>query len=416
MHNFVFRMHKVLSYLAALFFCLPLMAQKNMDFISAVQSFSDEDFPKAEALFGILHAKDSTDDASTYYLGLCEFSTGKHNLAERHLKEAVNADTTNIWYLSSLASFYNATGRQAETAEICEKLVRLKPQSYKNSYTLCLIGDAKLSQRKESDAISYYSQAAEIDPEYAPAQIGLAEAMRMTGNFPAFFFNLNNFVENTGVNGPFKSDYIRNLIENIDSKFWWAWGDQVCNLVDKCLEQHPDDPKSHINKITTCSIKQDTLGLIEQCAKLIPVTAAAKDTANLLMAYSTIGDYYYMTGRRKEAFRNYEAALKINPRYVPVLNNYAYFLSEEKKQLRKALQMSRITIEEEPDNATYLDTYGWILYLLKRPDEAKPYFKHAMIFGGKDSDVALKHYSLVLEALGETDLATYYRILAENKK
>lgn len=416
MHNFVFRMHKVLSYLAALFFCLPLMAQKNIDFISAVQSFSDEDFSRAEALFGMLHAKDSTDDASTYYLGLCEFSTGKHSLAERHLKEAVKADTTNIWYLSSLASFYNATGRQAETADLCEKLVKLKPQSYKNSYTLCLIGDARLSQRKESDAISYYSQAAEIDPEYAPAQIGLAEAMRMRGNFPAFFFNLNNFVGNPTVNGPFKSDYIRNLIEHIDSKFWWAWGDQVCNLVDKCLEEHPDDAQSYLNKITTCVIKQDTLGVMEQCRRLIPLATETKDTTNLLTAYSTLGDYYHMTGKKKEAYRNYEAALKINPRYSPVLNNYAYFLSEEKKQLRKALQMSLITIEEEPDNATYLDTCGWILYLLKKPEEAKPYFKHAMIFGGKDSDVVLMHYSLVLEALGEKDLATYYRILAENKK
>ena len=409
-------MHKVLSYLTALFFCLPLTAQKNIDFISAVQSFSDEDFSRAEALFGMLHAKDSTDDASTYYLGLCEFSTGKHSLAEQHLKEAVAADTTNIWYLSSLGSFYNALGKQFEAADICEKLVRIKPQSYKNTYTLCLIGDARLSQRKDSVAVSYYNQALEIDPEYAPAQIGLAEAMRMKGNLPAFFFNLNHFMENPDVNGPIKSDYIQNLIRSIDSKFWWVWGEQVCKLVDKCLEMHPDDPQSYINKITTCSIKQDTLGVIEQCTRMLPVAAAAKDTTNILMAYSTIGDYYHMMGRKKDAYRNYEAALKINPRYVPVLNNYAYFLSEEKKQLRKALQMSRITIEEEPDNATYLDTYGWLLFLLKRPEEAKPYFKHAMIFGGKDSDVVLKHYSLVLEALGETDLATYYRILSENKK
>lgn len=409
-------MHKVLSYLTALFFCLPLTAQKNIDFISAVQSFSDEDFSRAEALFGMLHAKDSTDDASTYYLGLCEFSTGKHSLAEQHLKEAVAADTTNIWYLSSLGSFYNAVGRQFEAADVCEKLVRIKPQSYKNTYTLCLIGDARLSQRKDSVAVSYYNQALEIDPEYAPAQIGLAEAMRMKGNLPAFFFNLNHFMENPDVNGPIKSDYIQNLIRSIDSKFWWVWGEQVCKLVDKCLEMHPDDPQSYINKITTCSIKQDTLGVIEQCTRMLPVAAAAKDTTNILMAYSTIGDYYHMMGRKKDAYRNYEAALKINPRYAPVLNNYAYFLSEEKKQLRKALQMSRITIEEEPDNATYLDTYGWLLYLLKKPEEAKPYFKHAMIFGGKDSDVVLKHYSLVLEALGEKDLATYYRILSENKK
>ena len=72
-------------------------------------------------------------------------------------------------------------------------------------------------------------------------------------------------------------------------------------------------------------------------------------------------------------------------------------------------------VELEPDNATYLDTYGWLLYLLRRPKEAKPYFKHAMLYGGKDSAVVLEHYSKVLEALGEEDLATYYKNLSEQK-
>ena len=98
-----------------------------------------------------------------------------------------------------------------------------------------------------------------------------------------------------------------------------------------------------------------------------------------------------------------------------MLNNYAYYLSLEGRKLRKALKMSRRTIELEPDNATYLDTYGWLLYLLHRPKEAKPYFKHAMLYGGKDSAVVLEHYSKVLEALGEQDLATYYKNLADQK-
>jgi Tfp pilus assembly protein PilF len=77
--------------------------------------------------------------------------------------------------------------------------------------------------------------------------------------------------------------------------------------------------------------------------------------------------------------------------------------------------MSRKTIEAEPDNATYLDTYGWILYLLDRAEEARPHFKHAMLYGGKDSAVILDHYAEVLYALKEYDMAFVYWNLARQK-
>ena len=140
------------------------------------------------------------------------------------------------------------------------------------------------------------------------------------------------------------------------------------------------------------------------------------DTEAQLTGLSIIGDTYHSMGQSRKAYKTYEEALKINPRYCPVLNNYAYYLSEERRKLCKASRMSRITVEEEPDNATYLDTYGWILYLRGKAKEAKPYFKHAMIYGGKESEVILRHYSKVLEKLGEKNLAEYYRSLADNKK
>ena len=70
--------------------------------------------------------------------------------------------------------------------------------------------------------------------------------------------------------------------------------------------------------------------------------------------------------------------------------------------------MSYKTVVAEPDNATYLDTYGWILYLMGKPQEAKPHFKRAMLYGGKDSPVILDHYAEVLFALGEYPLARVY--------
>ena len=67
------------------------------------------------------------------------------------------------------------------------------------------------------------------------------------------------------------------------------------------------------------------------------------------------------------------------------------------------------------DNATYLDTYGWILFLRGKAAEAKPHFKHAMLYGGKDSPVILDHYAEVLYALGEYELAVVYWNMALQK-
>ena len=77
--------------------------------------------------------------------------------------------------------------------------------------------------------------------------------------------------------------------------------------------------------------------------------------------------------------------------------------------------MSKITITAEPDNPTYLDTYGWILYLQGKAAEAKPYFKHAMLYGGKDSAAVLDHYAEVLYRLKEYDTARVYWNLAKAK-
>ena len=54
--------------------------------------------------------------------------------------------------------------------------------------------------------------------------------------------------------------------------------------------------------------------------------------------------------------------------------------------------------------------------LQKKSKEAKPYFKHAMLYGGRDSSTILGHYATVLKALGETDLAKSFEMLAETKK
>ncbi|MBE6243005.1 MAG: tetratricopeptide repeat protein [Bacteroidales bacterium] len=153
--------------------------------------------------------------------------------------------------------------------------------------------------------------------------------------------------------------------------------------------------------------------VLDICTKVLEV--APKDSSKTLRAWSTMGDIYHQLGDDKKAYKAYDKALKINPDYIYVLNNYAYYLSVEGKKLKKAYNMSKRTIEAEPDNATYLDTFGWILYLQGKPLEAKPFFKHAMLYGGKDSVVIMDHYAEVLYALKEYDLAMVYWNMALKK-
>ena len=158
---------------------------------------------------------------------------------------------------------------------------------------------------------------------------------------------------------------------------------------------------------------KDYDNVLELCHRVLDV--APGDSSRTLRAWSTIGDIWHQKGDTKKSYKAYDKALKINPDYIYVLNNYAYYLSQEGKKLKKAYAMSKKTIEAEPDNATYLDTFGWILYLQGKALEAKPFFKHAMLYGGKDSPVIMDHYAEVLYELKEYDLASVYWNMAKQK-
>ena len=153
--------------------------------------------------------------------------------------------------------------------------------------------------------------------------------------------------------------------------------------------------------------------VLEVCEEVLEV--APRDSSKTLRAWSTMGDVYHKLGDDKKAFKAYEKALKVNPDYAYVLNNYAYFLCIEGRKLKKAEDMSYRAVQAEPDNANSLDTYGWILYLRGKLDDAKLQFKKAMLYGGKESAVILDHYAEVLYALKEYDVAFIYWNMALQK-
>ncbi|MBQ0016281.1 MAG: tetratricopeptide repeat protein [Bacteroidales bacterium] len=110
-----------------------------------------------------------------------------------------------------------------------------------------------------------------------------------------------------------------------------------------------------------------------------------------------LGDCYYHTQQYDKAWQYFERCLQLDSTDVGTLNNYAYFLAEQGHDLDKAERMSRKTIEADPLNATFLDTYAWILHKLGRKQDATSYIEKALKYAEEDRDTLKAHYDIITQ-------------------
>jgi tetratricopeptide (TPR) repeat protein len=107
--------------------------------------------------------------------------------------------------------------------------------------------------------------------------------------------------------------------------------------------------------------------------------------------YAVMGDLLHQKGMAREAFEAYDSCLQWKDNNIMCLNNYAYYLSELGEQLDRAEQMSYKTVKADPKNATYLDTYAWILFMQKRYAEARVYIDQALQNDADSNAVIVEH-------------------------
>lgn len=132
------------------------------------------------------------------------------------------------------------------------------------------------------------------------------------------------------------------------------------------------------------------------------------DPSLISTLYSTIGNIYNELEIKEKCYEAYDSALVYDPYNMEVLNNYAYFLSLDKKDLQKALDMSRKTIDSDPENDTYLDTYAWILFKMGRYEEAKAYAEKMISLDAELSSVVLHHIGDIYAKCGDMNKAIVY--------
>lgn len=184
---------------------------------------------------------------------------------------------------------------------------------------------------------------------------------------------------------------------------------QIIKVCEPGIEATPDALEFYYYLAVAYNQAEKPDSVISICKRALEHTTADSKKEIVSDFYSILGDMYHTQKQMKEAYAAYDSALVYNPSNIGALNNYAYYLSVERRDLDKAEEMSYKTVKAEPNNATYLDTYAWILFERGNYAEARIYIDNAMKSeGGDKSDVIVEHCGDIYYMTGDVDGALTY--------
>lgn len=192
----------------------------------------------------------------------------------------------------------------------------------------------------------------------------------------------------------------------------YAWQDsdkdRVIALCSDARQYNPDEMAFYYYQGIAYYQKGELDNALDAFQNGIGVITQESDPNIVSDFYAVMGDIYHQKKMDKEAFAAYDSCLVWKEDNIGCLNNYAYYLSVKGIQLNKAEEMSLRTVKKEPNNATYLDTYAWILFKLHRYSEAKEYIDRTLENDPDSSFVMLEHAGDIYYQAGHKEKAVEF--------
>lgn len=149
----------------------------------------------------------------------------------------------------------------------------------------------------------------------------------------------------------------------------------------------------------------DALALLNRATEAV---APKADLSQLAELYLLKADLLHETGRRKEAYEAYDSVILYDSGNLLARNNYAYFLAEDGERLDYAEKLSRRTVEAEPTNATFLDTYAWILFRKKDYEQARTFIDSTLRHDPAPTATLYEHAGDIYSRCGRTAEAVQF--------
>lgn len=360
---------------------------------------------------------------------------GKVGKAVEEVEQLIKLDPNEIRYYLLLSELYSANNFPDKAREALEKGLLLEPEnpainltiaeSYRvkkeyeaaQPYLIKAFNSTDLDIDSKVQILLAYYMITELSPEHKPLANELVDITTVTHPTSAKSWSIaGDFAYRDKEFKKAQERFMRAL--DYDKGKYPVWSQLlVCDseLADfTMMEQHgkeavelfPNEPSAWLlYSIALIQLKNDQKALETLSAgKNLVIDNQALEA----QFYANLGDVNHRLKKFDDSDKAYEAALAINPNDTYVLNNYAYYLSLRKDKLDKAEAMSLKTNELSPGNASYQDTYGWILFESGKHQEALKWLLMAEESGGRNNSVILEHIGDAYFKLNNSEKANEY--------
>ena len=176
---------------------------------------------------------------------------------------------------------------------------------------------------------------------------------------------------------------------------------QAADNYARAVQLFPEEPEVNYYMGLICTRQQksnEAVSWLEKAYNLEP---------NNLQTMLALSAAYDEVRDAQRAEQLYAKLLKQYPGLPVVLNNYAYHLAVRNIRLPEALDMALKAIKEEPQNAAYLDTAGWIYFRMGEYEKARDLIEKSVNSRSASAEVA-EHLGDVYEKLGNLEKALQY--------
>jgi tetratricopeptide (TPR) repeat protein len=312
---------------------------------------------KAKSMYDRILAVDPGN--ATVHLALHDYyrQKGDESEAFMHLKSAfLNPDLDIATKAGIVGSFYSRAKQfQPGAAEYGKELAQLMLQVHpKAPESNALYADFLMLDKKTREAAEYYYQAAMNEKQ----DVGVWENLL----------------------------FVENELQRFDS---------LEKHSALAMELFPNQARSYLYN----GVANIQLGQAAKAARSLRdgLEFAPGSDAIRLDLLRLLGDVSFQLKDYARSDEAFEEALKIDPDNTYVLNNYAYYLSLRNHNLEHAASLSKHSLDLQPQNRNYMDTYGWILYKQMKYAEAESWLSKSA--KASNSAVVLEHYGDVLYKL-----------------
>lgn len=161
--------------------------------------------------------------------------------------------------------------------------------------------------------------------------------------------------------------------------------DQYIDRLEQERAQHPDN-RNAVELLVEIYAAQ---GRKSDAVRVLDAMRSAVAGDPDLLYY--VANLYNRIGQQQTTEDILQQVLDLDPTHAPANNDLGYFWTDQGKNLVKAEAMIRRAVEAEPDNQSFLDSLGWVLYKRGRFEEARRYFEQAIGAAARPDPVVLDH-------------------------